>query len=673
MNYFDKINFVADTYDGLITTLKGMTKDKLGDAYEDFSNDDVATLIMEWMAFVGSSVSWSSDRKLSDNIIELTRSLKVATILAESEGLKLFGRTPQSVTVNVISTTDTTIPVNSIVRTSSGNFVTLAETKVFAYDGTVNTIANIDAIEATKYSLSKQITGESFQKIDLSESGLDIGQSIVNKSIVISFYSEEDDSWSEVDYFTYDSEKVFTVDYINNYLKFGDNITGTIPPEGSINISFLVTRGLDIDIPQLKNGDVSAILDPDSEEEISVSILSNSQGRGASLGDLDLDRIKELYKGFKSSRQSCLSTDDFENFAMRTICNSGRVGLAKAYVWRDTKQNSVILQVKKEMSLLFLDFIEKLKRLQLQLQSDIISFKEEMFKLKTFLSYMKILAGKLDTQLDELKGSYKTTLGMTQSAIEACKQNGKTEIDTKVTNDFYYDFSSEKNIMDDAFSQFGITITAFDKLTDIEGRTIDDYIVLINEIEEKFKIDIDETLDQKYKTEISRLFKTLDVELQNLLYSPETASIINLVILVEDTNGDYVRASNALLQELYNKFIGNYDPSIILNLQDGYSSILSNILTINVKLKEVDTGYSKEIIKTKIKQYLGKNYKRLDFGEGLTVYEVINDIETNVKGVKKAGVQFTDSSGELYIDDFGDLDMSEMTDILIQNIKITVE
>jgi len=688
MNYFNKINFVADTYDGLLATLKGMTKDKLGDAYEDFSNDDVATLIQEWLAFVGASLSFSSDIKLSDNIVELTRSLKVLTILAESEGLKLSGRSPQTVEILVKSNINTVIPAGSIVRTSSGNFITSSSVNVPVYDGTDNTIKSVSAFEGVRQTITIQSNGKPFEKFDLSSGGIDIGQSIVYNSVELVFAGRNDNNWREVDYFKYNIEyekeadgidkltasQVFTVDYINNNLKFGDNITGVIPEAGNIEISFYVTRGADINVPQLKNGDVSAIIDGFSEEElIGITIIGNSQGKGASIGDLNLERIKELYKGYKFSRQSCLTLSDFENFAKRCICNSGRVSIAKAYVWREVIENAVITETEREMSILFDTFIEKLRQTQQRLQDDIKVFKNEIFKLKTFLAYMKTLASKLDTQLDDLQSSYKTSLELTKSAISACKTNGKTnEIDLKVTNDFYYDFSSEKSIMDDAFSVFNITVLAFDKLTDIEGRTINDYITLISELEEKFKIDIDETLTNRYKSDINRLFNNLNNEINNLLYSPETASVINLVVLIEDNNGNYIKASNVLLQELYMAFLGNYDPSVLLHIQDGYGSIIDNALKIKVKLKEVDIGYSKEIIKIKVKRYLSDNYNRLLFGQGLTVYEVINDIETNVSGVRKAGVQLIDKTDQLVIDDYGDLDMGSMSDKLIQNIEIEV-
>lgn len=686
--FFKKISYVADTFEGLVEELKAFTKEKLGTEYEDFAQDDVAMLLIEWISYVGASVSWGTDRKLSDNIMELTRSLKIANYMSESEGLKLKGRTPQmtEMTLRNENLTPVLIEKDSIVKTSVGDF--LIPNNV--------TVANGSDIEVMAYEMIKVSAdiisdGEIFQVVNLIDIGLDdINTSIVyNKTTIISSPDDENigiENWTEIDFLPHINEDViddydyryFTVDYVNNKITFGDGITGRALPQGTINISFYMTRGLTVDIPQIKNNSISKILNPVTEDEYLINVVSNTQGDGASNGDIDLEHIKYLYKSFKRARDVAITLEDFEFFAMNCNCSSGKVAMAKAYTWKNVEENTDVISIEKSIYNLFNTFMSDLQDLYSNFKRDVDLLKSDLVELKTFISYVKESAASFNLTFNSLKTSYSSTIETSKIALLNCKNkfSEKITLEEDIPS-YYYDFSNERNIMDSSFSEFNILLKTFGNLKDINGRTFDDYILLINNYSKLFDVDLDAFLEDNYKQLLEVLFIKLNDQIQKILYAPETVGVISLVVLTIDENGFYKQANRNLIKELYLSLNKVSAPNIVLNIQDGYSNILNGRVKLKVKIKKIDDGFSFQVIKEKISSYLSETYKKLNFGEGISIYDVTTGIEENVSGVKRVGVEIFEliPNGEekmLTIDEFGDLDMSDNDNKLLQSIVIEV-
>ena len=688
-NYFNRIKHVADTFEGLVEELKGFTREKLGTEYEDFGNDDTATLLMEWIAYVGASVSWSSDRKLADNIMEFTRSLSIATAMAESEGLKLRGRSPQmtEITIQSESANSISIEKNSIAKTSVGDFLIPVD-----YTVPPGVTIKILAYEMSLVEFTINSTGEVFQTFELSDMALDdIDSSIVsNRTSIINRVDEDgsdyEEIWKEIDFLPHINKNItdsnenryFTINYIDNKLSFGDGITGERLPKGTLDISLYTTRGLTKEIPQIKNNSISKILNPVTEEEYPITIISNSQGVGASNGDLDLEHVKYLYKGFKRARNVAINKEDFEFFAMNCDCSAGKVAKANAYIWQTTEENADILKVERDMYSIFNTFIESLQALYESFKGIIKEVNAEVIELKTFMAYIKEMVNSFDLTFGSLKTSYTSTLESSKSALLSCKSRYGEKIPEDVEPPtFYYDFSNERSIMDTAFSEFNILLKTFGNLKSIEGKGLDDYIISMNRFSDRFSVDLGEFLEENYKQSFQVLFSRLNDQIQKILYSPETSNIISLVVLTEDEDGYYRQANRYLIKELYLNLNRVSAPNIVLNIQDGYSNILNGRVKLKVKLKEVDSGYSQQIVKEKVQSFLSKKYKRLEFGEGISVYDVASSIESNISGVDRAGVEILEivPNGEehiLNIDEYGDLDMSNHSDKLLQAIVIEV-
>lgn len=687
-NYFKNINYIADTFEGLVDSLKSYTRQKLGTEYEDFANDDASSLILEWISFVGSSISWSSDRKLSDNIMEFTRSLRVATGMAESEGLKLRGRTPQmtEITVRNISTSSIQIEKNSIAKTEVGDFL-IPTSYSISSGGEISIIA----YEMSYYEFNIESSGDIFQVIDLSNIGLDdIDSSIVsNQMTVISSPDDNDigeESWKEIDFLPHIDENVidehdyryFTVNYIDNKVSFGDGVTGRILPAGNLKISFYTTRGLTTDIPQIKNNSISKILNPLTENEYPLTILSNTSGLGASNGDLDLQRIKYLYKGFKRARDVAINLEDFEYFAMNCDCSAGKVAKAKAYVWKTTEENADIIKIETDMYNLFNSFISNLQDLYTSFKSLVNTINTEVIEIKTFLAYIKEVVNSFSLTFSSMKTSYSSTLDTSKAALASCKNQYQSLLEGQENvPSFYYDFSNERNIMDTSFSEFNILLKTFDNLKSIKGKSIDDYILSMNKFSDQLSVDLGTFLEDNYKQSFKVLFDNLNNQIQKILYSPETSNVVSLVVLTQDDNGFYKQANRFLIKELYLKLNKVSAPNIVLNIQDGYSNVLDGRVKLKIKLKEVDDGYSSQILREKVSAFLSDKYKVLDFGEGISVYDVASSIENNIPGVTRAGVEIFEIIPEndekmLDIDEYGDLDMTGNKDKLLQAIIIEV-
>ena len=686
----DNVNFIADTYEGLLENLKSETKRLFGnDGYEDFSRDDVATLLMEWIAFSVSSLSWSSDRKISDNIMELTRSLRIAGFISKSAGLKLKGRTPQSVNITVTNkkTINITIPKYSTVVTTNGNFILTSD--VIIGGGLSVTFT---AIEANLLEFSGNLSGNAFQSFNLITAGIDDIQSIVPESAIVSIESDNqnesvDGFWVESDVLNYNvandvnKNRYYTIDYINNTLEFGDGITGALPDKGLVKISFLVTKG--DAVTQLKSGDVRAILSYTDNANINDITITNEIGYSGNSGDFDLEKIKHLYRGFKPSKSACITLEDFENHALRFQSQYGNVAVAKAIVWKNFKENSYIHSIKVSMFNLFEDFIKQLSIKLDLIKKEISSLLFDVSAFRVFIRYFKNTVSSMKNNIASMRTIYESTIDTSRSALSVCKSQAKIKpvdnLDTSslvIENNFQYDFSNEKATMDDSISKIEKYLSIFDDPKDINDKSIDDFLSMFNNHYSVItSVSIDAIVSDYYRKVFSDLFEQLENQVNTLLYDPSTASVISLMIMAKNGN-NFVPINIKLINDLYLYFNGIKDPTVVLSIVDGIGSVIRDKIEISIKVNEIKSGYSISTIKKRIEDIILELYSNMTFGQGILLYDISKAIDDNVRGVisTSAKINITDSTLEdIEIDEFGNLDISAVPNRIIQGIKVTVK
>lgn len=676
---------LPDTYTEYYDMLKAHLDAKFGGQFSDLPDDDPSLLLIEWIAFSMQAISWTTDKKVTDVIVELTSSLRIAGYIAKSNGMKPQGRSPivLLLTLSNTGTGEIFIPKYSSITASSGaEFYFLTDVTIGS-----DTVEQVEVFSGELIQTSYQATNKINQQIDIS-SFMDVNEySIVEGSIQI-------DNWTEQEFLSFELTNQFVVDYINSVIEFGDGITGNIP-SNVIDLVLLITQGQDDSIDGLSDIEFESVT-PYNRNDLAYDnlLIESIQIMSAgTTGDLDLDRLKRMFPVYQVARYTCIKAEDFEVFGERFTYNGMRISQAKAYLFIDPETDIEIVSTKSDFWNAFQEILEIYTTYTDNFQSQISNLEVILESISLYLSGFSQLMSNISSQVSsisnlatQLAKNVSTEIELVKESAQAFDQNGdviafKTPLSTEGLrleeidhsyspniNSIFFDIKSEAaNI-----SSFSNIISAF---KDQNGQTINDYVSDLLTLTSNIKSIEDEILDQQvalFKEQFVTIFEQISTNLSRVLTAAGTTSIMKLSCIVRDSSGTIVPIAQEFTQKIQEYFRTIKDPMMQLEVIDGSVAVVTGA-KIKVQVRKVERGATSMIVISRIRDLLSKTYSNSVIGFGSSIYR--DEIETLVHSVYGAEgvdilIEKPDDDSRVYLDEYGNLIIPEA--FIFQDISFSV-
>lgn len=676
---------VPDTYKEYYDMLKAHLDAKFGGQFSDLPDDDPSLLLIEWIAYSMQAISWTTDKKISDVIVELTSSLRVAGYIARSNGMKPQGRSPIVLLLTLKNTGsgEIFIPKYSLITASNGSDY------YFLADITIGGSATeqVEVYSGSLIQTSYQATNTINQKIDVS-SFMDIAEhSIVEGSIDI-------DGWKEQEFLSFELTNQFVVDYINSIIEFGDCITGKIP-SNVIDLTFLISKGPEDSIDGLSEIEFDTVT-PYERNDLTYDDLFIDGIRVMSAGtkgDLDIDRLKKMFPVYQIARYSCIKAEDFEVFGERFTHNGMRISQAKAYLFTEPETDVEIVSAKSEFWDAFQDILETYATYTDNFQARMGEFESILESISLYLEgfhqLMDNIASRvssINTLSSQISKNVSAEIELVKSSAQVVDNNGdvitiNTPLDEESrsvggvthgyspnTNDFFFDLMSETaNI-----SSFSGIISGF---KDQNGQTISDYISQLLALTADIKTIEDTILKQQialFEQQFASVFEQMSSNISRVLKAAGTTAIMKLSCIVRDSSGTIIPIAQEFTQKIQEYFRSIKDPMMQLEVIDGSVSVVTGA-KIKVQVRKVGRGATSMVVISRIRNLLSRTFSNAVIGFGTSIYR--DEVETlvhSVYGVEGVDILIEKPEGDsrVYSDDFGNLIIPEA--FIFQDISFTV-
>lgn len=676
---------VPDTYNEYYNALKSHLDAKFGGQFSDLPDDDPSLLLIEWMAFSMQAISWTTDKKVTDVIVDLTSSLRIAGYIAKSNGMKPQGRSPIVLLVTLTNTGsgEIFIPKYSYITASSGSEYYFLSNITIGNGAT----EKIEVYSGSLIQTSYQSTNKINQKIDVS-SFMDIADySIAEGSIYI-------ENWEEQEFLSFEKTNQFIVDYINSVIEFGDGITGNIP-SNVIDLTFLISKGSSDTVESLIGVEFDTVT-PHERNDLSYGDLIVDDVKIMSAGtngDLDLDRLKRMFPVFQVARYSCIKTEDFETFGERFTYNGMRISQAKAYLFTDPETDVEIVSAKSNFWDAFLEILDTYMTYTNSIQSQIEMFESILESISLYLESFHSLMDSVSSRVSSLNLMSSQLSQRVSSEIDTVK-NSAYPIDdegnklttgtpletasryikgvehsyTPNVSGIFLDIQSEA----ESVSSFSSIISSF---KDQNGSTINDYIsqllsltANIKGIEESVLTDQIELFRQKF----SIAFEQISTNISRVLEASSTTAIMKLSCIVRDSTGAIIPIAEEFTQKIQDYFRTIKDPMMQLEVIDGSIAVVTGV-NIKVQVRKVERGATSMVVVSRIRDLLSRSFSNASIGFGTSIYR--DEIETLVHSVYGAEgvsilIEKPDGDSRVDSDEYGNLIIPES--FIFQDISFTV-
>jgi len=275
----EPISYTSRDFETILEALKNRVKSKFPNTWKDFVESDVGYSILEVMAYVFDVLSYYLDVMANEAFLPTARDRDSVILLCKLIGYRLRGPTsavvPVRFSIESALDKDVLIPKGTLVSTDNNVEFELLED---AYILAGNTYVDAEMSEGRTIVDERTSDGTRFQEFKLSRSPL------IHGSVSVTVDGVE---WKQVESLVYatDTSLCYEVstdadDY--GYVKFGDGVSGAIPPHGStISISYRIGGGLkgNIDSDEISSY-VTGVLSLDPYETIQVHVESTDRGSG---------------------------------------------------------------------------------------------------------------------------------------------------------------------------------------------------------------------------------------------------------------------------------------------------------------------------------------------------------------------------------------------------------
>lgn len=305
------INYIDRDFEAIRLSLVNRIKAEFPNSWRDFTESNIGMSWLELVAHAFDVLSFFTDEMVRNQFLTTATDREAIIFITELVGYKLRAATSATVvcvaTIENINVVDVIVEAGTVIQTPGGlSFEALSDQAIPAGA----TEAEITLAEGTTQQDTFTSDGTQFQEFKLSVSPVIEGSISVN---VDGF------SWTEVESLVFsdqasDNYSVRTDVDDFAYIKFGDGVSGSIPPAGAtIIVSYRVGGGVAGNIPigEISNVTVDG-LEEGSAPETFVTVTLNNEERGS--GGEDRETI-----------------DSAKFWAPRTVATNGRAVTEQDY------------------------------------------------------------------------------------------------------------------------------------------------------------------------------------------------------------------------------------------------------------------------------------------------------------------------------------------------------
>jgi hypothetical protein len=328
----NELQYASKDFPTYFDALLRLIREQYGADYNDFGSSSVGVLLTHITAYGLSQMSWYLDRTANDCYLDTARTLSTVTRLARQIGYK-----PNPAAA---STADLTLTFASTAAPSSiasgfrfqgpSGLVFQATNAVLVPAGSTSAIVNVT--EGDQKTLNFTGTGLPNQNFNLT--GVNEGKYVADLSVRVWVNGLE---WTEQDFLTFAATNQFEASYTTNppFIIFGDGFAGNIPSIGAaIHVEYRVINGSGGNV---KSNTITSAIDTFSVSGNPVSLtVNNPQGSSGGAEPESISQIKINAPRNYLSRGAAITQEDYITLAQSySDPTYGSVSVAYADVIRD--------------------------------------------------------------------------------------------------------------------------------------------------------------------------------------------------------------------------------------------------------------------------------------------------------------------------------------------------
>lgn len=311
----NRVKFVSEDFDTYVQEAKEFYQTFYPEDFNNVIATDMGNALLQQSAFASQTISFAINRKASEMFFETARLNKSITKLARMLGYPIRPAYPAQTDCTI---TFTGAPFLVPITIPIGFQFNAGGDTVYEYRGAIPLVLNAGdtSITATlkegkRRRLVFRSTGEPNQQFSLT--GIPSTQFCYADGMILTVDGVE---WLRKDLLKYESTETFEVLFTDDppKLRFGDGISGKVPPEGAeIVISFVYGKGRAgaIGTNQITSSISTLILDGQKVEMTFVNTTSTIGGNPE-----DINSVKAFASAFFRTQNAAVIKEDYDTIAM---------------------------------------------------------------------------------------------------------------------------------------------------------------------------------------------------------------------------------------------------------------------------------------------------------------------------------------------------------------------
>lgn len=309
------IDYSSRDFDSIVAQLTTYVQAKFPNDWNDFANSQLGMAWLQLMAFTFDSLSYQLDVVANEIFRDTARDRESMILIGGLVGYKLRSATSASVSLTAsiatVQAVNTIIPSGTLINTINNVVFEFTEDQIIPAG---LTSALVTASQGQTLVDTFRSDGSEFQEFKLSQPEvIDLSLKVlVNNSL-----------WSEVDSLVYSTnvDQSYSVRLDNNsfsYIKFGNNLSGLIPPLNSIiSISYRVGGGVlgNISIKDINQFRIDGTLFGSSPTNFIPVLLTNDERGSGGENREDIEHARFFIPRFVQANSRAVTVKDFDTLA----------------------------------------------------------------------------------------------------------------------------------------------------------------------------------------------------------------------------------------------------------------------------------------------------------------------------------------------------------------------
>jgi hypothetical protein len=666
----NQLQFAAKDFPSYFDALLRLLREQYGAEYNDFSASSTGMLLTHIMAYGLSQLSWQLDRTANDCFLETARTPSTVGLLARQIGYK---PNPAAASTVDLSLTFPATIADAIIGAGfqfagPGGLMFLATSDVLVSAG--STSATVNATEGLVRVIAFTSSGLPNQLYRLT--GVLAGKYVADSSVEVYVDGLE---WTENDFIDFEKTNQFEVAYSSDppTVRFGDGFAGNVPPKGAaIRIQYRIISGANGNV---RSGTISRAVTQFLVAGDPVTlVVNNPVGSSGGSNPESMQSVKLFAPKAFLSRGAAITQSDYisltQGFSDATF---GSVSVAYADVIRTLGVDATTQGL---LSSLISDTVTFQTGFDTQAAIASVEIAQSIAETAAITTTIALVQAELVTIAGEVTTiNGLVTVGITAAATVVGNLNEITTLLAGAVSDI--NSTNYANALtklsraqaltaqasasgSECSTQFnsirGSVITIDDSETEVSGTLLvtlgnSASAVSANNTAISGALTLIDGYADVLNTAIVDDTTALSNHLAGLFSADCKANLVNVPILVKDSEGFYVGPSSGLIRSVQTYLDGIKDVSHQVRVVSGVSLLLyANV----VALIEVRRGFVESEVLSQVEQAIEDLLKARSFATPLYLSDIYRAISpTRVSGIFRANVNITapvdrlDSEGNL--------------------------